>query len=94
MEEEESLRSTLAVALIQHLDLLQRRPQITIVLRSRFRGRIGEVGDERETQLRVRIGEKVDFQTVRENLRALWPQQHGRHDHEGGAVVRYAILEV
>ncbi len=94
VEEVEAVGAALGVALVQGADAVQGVADQRVVTGPGFGGGVGEVGQQRESQLRIRIREVMDLQMVHQFGGAVRAGQQRRHDDEGGAIFRYALLEV
>ena len=93
MQQEESLRRRRSprVRAVQAVDSLERRRQELVVARHRLGGRVGPVGEEREAQVAVRIGEVVDLEVARLLVDVGLGRQQSRHDHDGLQPRRHAV---
>jgi hypothetical protein len=94
VEQEEAVGAARGVALVESADALEGFTQVCVVLGPVLRGGVGEVGQQREAQLRVGVGQVMDFQALGQGSAALGADEQGRHDDEGRAVRGDAVLEI
>ena len=80
MEEEERIG---AVERIQCIDPPGRVLEQRRVPRHRFGGRIRQVGQQAEAQVRVAIGEEADFEGLDELVDVAGAGDHRGNDHQG-----------
>ena len=93
--EEEKERGTIGrVPLVECLDALERFANQYVVFGLFLGIGVGEVGQKREANACVGVGQVVGFQPLAENLGAPRPHEHGRHDDERGKFFGNAFLEI
>ena len=94
MEQEKPFRTVAAIFPIQLADPLQRSLHVGLVRGHVLRRGVGKVGQQGPAQVRVRIAQVVDLESIDQLGGAVRMRQHGRHDHAGGKRGRDAVLEV
>ncbi len=94
MENEEAIRPVCTIAVVQGAHAVQGGLQKSLVFRHVFGRRVGEVGQQCEPQMRVGVGKRMHFEPLQQGGGASRPDQQRRHDHDGRAVFRNAVLEL
>ena len=94
MEQIEDVVALVGVFAVEHLDALARDAQQAIVFGHRFRRGIREIGQQREMQMLVTIGEVSNFQRLEQTDDLLFAAQHRRHDDRGAIIRRDAERKI
>ncbi len=94
VEEVEAAAGVVGVPAVELLDAGLRGVDDRLVARQRLRGGVGEVGEEREVQQRVGVGERLDLEVRHDLLGAGDAVEHGRDDDQRARAGREAVLEV
>jgi hypothetical protein len=99
VEQEEAVAAArffacLVVAPVQGLDALARMGQQRLVAGQHLRGRVEEVRQQCEVQVRIAVGEEAHLERLGQRVDTLGARQHRRHHHQRARDARDAEREV
>ncbi len=94
VQQEEAVAAFRRIALVEAHDVLRRmREQRRVAGQRRLRG-VQEIGEQREMQLRIAIGQEPHFQRLGQFVDRGRVAEHARHHHQGPRAGRNALGKV